>query len=204
MPASMLLSTLRSATQNAHRNLDQHALLAPLLSPHLTLEAYAASLYALHGVQSVSEATITSALVELNLDYAFQTRLAALEHDLQELHLAPPPLPALAAGTLPPVSEIADLLGYMYVIEGSKLGARMLGRQIASTLPSAPRHYFGDISNPANWANFCAYAEAQCPPTQQTQAVKAAITMFDFYRTHLDTCVLDNRVFNIAAEKPKG
>jgi len=144
----------------------------------------------------VSEAVILSGLAEQALEYPFRTRLTALEHDLLELNLAPLPLSAaLPAEVVPPASEDAALLGYLYVIEGSKLGARMLGRQIASTLPTAPRRFFSAASDPSSWADFCAYADARCPPARQAEAVKAALTMFDFFRAHLDACIL-----SIAAE----
>ena len=87
--------------------------------------AYAAFLSALARAVLPLEAALEEGAVEqLMPDWPRRRRSAALHHDLRQLGL-PIPVPA-AVG---PVAEEARLFGMLYVLEGSRLGGKLLRRR---------------------------------------------------------------------------
>ncbi|MEW5789707.1 MAG: biliverdin-producing heme oxygenase [Pseudomonadota bacterium] len=185
MDAPTLGKTLRDATRPDHRRLDHHPLLAPLVRHDLDLTAYANALAALHAAQSRAEAIIAQALATHCPDYPFTPRLADLEADLADLGRRPL---GLAIAPLAPAAGPAALMGQLYVLEGSLLGAQVIAYQIARTLPQAPHRYFTVRDVEHRWSRFTQFAVYLCPPLEQEQAMAAALAMFRFFREHLDDC----------------
>ena len=184
-PTAPLLHALRTATRQAHHLLDHHALLAPLPRADITLTAYGDALAALHGIHLAGETAIAAGLARLGLDYDWQPRQTELEADLAALGRTPWPLRIPTA----PCQDAADLIGYLYVIEGSRLGGLVIGRQLATHLPQAPRRFYDDQHAPARWAGFNQFAEACCPPEQHPRALGTAQAVFQDYASHLDDCL---------------
>lgn len=180
-----LLHALRTATRQAHHLLDHHALLAPLPRPDLTLSAYGDALAALHGIHQAGETAIAAGLARLGLSYPWQPRQTELDADLAALGRTPWPLRIATA----PCQDAADLIGYLYVIEGSRLGGLVIGRQLATHLPQAPCRFYDDQHAPARWTGFNAFAEACCPPHLHPRALATAQAVFQDYSSHLDDCL---------------
>ena len=90
-----------------------------------------------------------------------QPRSGLAAADLRQLpgaaEVAVPPWPVLAppdgAGGAP------EALGYAYALEGSRLGAAVVGRRIAHDRPAAPASFF-DAAEPGRWRAFLAVLEA--------------------------------------------
>lgn len=179
---NVLAETLRTATRAAHRALDHHPLLAPLVCPGLTHESYARALAALHGPQAACEARLAGFAPADD----FPPRLPDLEADLASLGVAPMPLCA----EMPPPATAAERIGIMYVLEGSNLGGAAIARRLEKTLaPDLPRAFFSGAGGAPRWERFWHFAAAYSAPEWLDQACAAACATFEFYRRHLDGCL---------------
>lgn len=178
---SPLALRLREATRAAHRSLDHHPLLVPLVSHALTLERYAQALAALHGAHSAIEA----ALADFAPAALLPPRTPALAADLAALGVAPAPVVL----PLPAAAGPAEKLGMLYVIEGSNLGGVAIAKLLATSLPPhAPRAFFGGAQGLPRWQRFWAFAQPLVEPAEFDRVAAAAIATFEFYRRHLDSC----------------
>ncbi|MBQ1784269.1 MAG: biliverdin-producing heme oxygenase [Gammaproteobacteria bacterium] len=174
-----LAALLREATKSAHRALDHHPLLAPLVRRTLTMADYADALAGLHAPQAALEQLLAGfAPVE-----DFKPRLPDLRADLASLSVLPPPLGA----TPPCASGVAARIGIMYVIEGSNLGGAAIARVLETSLPVAPRAFFGGAGGAERWRRFWRFADAWHPDPDI--AVAAARETFGFFHHHLDSCL---------------
>lgn len=114
---------LKAATSAAHEQVDNAVMAAaPFASP----ENYARFLrfqYRLHRhVEPLyADATLQSVLPELS----DRSRLSAVEQDLADLGLSPP------AAALGPRLPKGEALGWLYVVEGSNMGAAFLAKDAA-------------------------------------------------------------------------
>ncbi|MGM0986209.1 MAG: hypothetical protein ACQEXI_04400 [Pseudomonadota bacterium] len=151
-----LLATLRQATRQDHRALDHHPRLARLVRPGLDLAGYTDSLLALASAQAALEARVAAELAQLGHDYPLAPRMPALARDLARLDAAPPPPLGLAPEAEP---ASAALLGRLYVLEGSRLGARPIAARVRASLgEAAPLAYFGDAAGEQRWSGFLTFA----------------------------------------------
>lgn len=177
-----LAAQLREATKAAHRQLDHHPLLAVLLGPTLTLEAYGQALAALHGAHGAIE----SLLADFAPAAILPRRLPDLESDLAALGVTPCPLTI----DVPLAGSDAEKLGMLYVIEGSNLGGVVIARQLATSLPAtAPRSFFGGAEGHPRWQRFWVFAQSRISNGDADLAATAACATFAFYRHHLDRCL---------------
>jgi heme oxygenase len=182
-----LAEHLRGATRVAHQGLDQHPLLRLLVGEDLDVASYATILASLHGPQAALESVLTPPLAALGLSETFPPRLAQLEADLTDLVRRPFPL----HGGMPERIGDAELVGLLYVLEGSRLGGALIQRQLAHSLPAdAPRRFFTVDGDPQRWSRFREFAadhagELAC----RDRVTAAALAGFALYRRHLDACL---------------
>ena len=112
---------LRRQTRTAHEGVDQTIMAA---RPFDTLENYAGYLRVQHGLFSaVAPLYARADLTEVIADLAERNRLEALRCDLADLGETPPLEPA---SHLLHHQDGAYVLGWLYVVEGSNLGAAIL------------------------------------------------------------------------------
>ena len=183
---------LREATRAPHRLLDHHPLLAPLVRAEVAPAQYGAALAALHGVHAPLEAAITAFLERHPglMDYAPRRKLPALQADLSALGWPPDRTPVAADLRDLVLSSLPQLVGILYTLEGSTLGARVMSNHLRTQVASRnfPQRFlsvYGD-STDARWAEFLAWAEQHCPEDQYATAEQAAVALFDAIRHHLD------------------
>lgn len=144
---------------------------ARLLAIHRDFHALIAPLYA------------APSLAALIPDLAARARLAAIEQDAADLHLtlASPPSPRFVAGVAP---DRGTALGWLYVAEGSSLGAAIL-LKAAMTLGLGPsfgaRHLAGHAGGRArHWRDFTAAVDAiALSADEEERAVAGAREAFD-------------------------
>lgn len=139
--AQDLLASLRSATEDAHRRLEQQALSQQMMSvdhvatayPHW-LDALAPELCLLEGIARTALTGTDWASLLPEFDVAER-----LERDLRTMGRSLT-VPAPAWGR---VANLGDGVGALYVITGSQLGARLLLRTLDAADPgnSLPRDY---------------------------------------------------------------
>ena len=97
----------------------------------------------------------------------------ALAADLDALGIALPS-PAL----VPQLVGEPDVLGALYVIEGSRLGGKMLRRTVPNEMPTA----FLDHAPALDWREFVAYLEQMlASQVDRAVAIRAANATFDAF-----------------------
>lgn len=114
-------------------------------------------------------------------DWPMRKRADQLLADLRDLGVPPPP-----AGSTVTFREPPSLLGALYVLEGSRLGGEVLRRSVA---PGLPTRFLGHVDSSA-WRSLLVALDAQLQSEEQlSQAVGAAIVVFDLFeasgRRHL-------------------
>ncbi|SEK73475.1 biliverdin-producing heme oxygenase [Halomonas daqiaonensis] len=184
-PAPPLARQLRDATRDAHRDLDHHPALQCLLATTLTREAYVASLLALYPAHAALEHRVCREIARLGLSLQVPRRLPHLADDIETLGLAPE---ASASDPGHPPGSLATLAGELYVLEGSRLGGRVIAERLRRTLgPDVPHAFFSLDMAPGEWQRRLAELEALCPPGNQDAAVVGAREAFVRFRHQLDT-----------------
>lgn len=176
---------LREATKAPHRALDHHPLLMPLVRDELTPQAYGNALLALRGVYAPLEQALCAPAVAAGFDYRERLKVPAMDRDIAELGR---PLLATAARVSSPRS-LGELIGQLYTIEGSTLGAQAICRQLSvGPCSGLPMRYFSGYgeNTQANWASFWAFAEAACTDDGIAIACDSAIATFGLIKQHLD------------------
>jgi len=114
---------LREATNPLHNQLNQQSLLAGLLSKDFPLSHYQQLIGTYYSLYHQLEAAIKHYIDEQSIDFDYQPRYktALLLNDLTYWHITPEPL---SCQVLPPsINSLGALLGILYVLEGSTLGA---------------------------------------------------------------------------------
>jgi heme oxygenase len=120
---------LKAATDDVHRELDERLSRLDLARP----EDYRRFLHVqARTVPPIEAALAAGGLDELVEGWSETRRTAALQTDLAELGDNMPE-PAAA----PAMSSVAALLGTAYVLEGSRLGGRVLTSHVGPDLPSS-------------------------------------------------------------------
>jgi heme oxygenase len=126
-PPSRLRARLREETGELHRALD--AQLA-LLTPELSIDRYRRVLRALHGYYAALEPRLLELARGLGETLPLVARAGLLERDLHALGV-PPEQPAPARrGELPSLRAREQLAGCLYVLEGARLGGRVIARAL--------------------------------------------------------------------------
>lgn len=174
--AGTLRTDLRAATAEAHRSLDATFGAFELQSRsgyRRFLEASAAALLPLEA--ALSDAGIAAIIP----DWEQRVRAAAIAADLAALGGTVRPLP------MRPGFTDAGMLGAAYVLEGSRLGARVLLKQIAASQDptvAAATAYLGHGAGLPLWPRFLAILDnATQGPRETGEAIDAARRAFALF-----------------------
>jgi heme oxygenase len=184
-----LQTELRATTRDLHHRLDHHDLLAPLVRSSLDVADYALALQALYAINAPTEQAISDYIDAQGLafDYASRRRMPDLLADLEYFGLS---APQLAWGG-PSIRSHGQLVGCLYVLEGSTMGGRVIYKQLQSVLKLNQQtggRFFaghGELTMPM-WQAFWTFAAEICSPGQITDATQAASALFESILAHLD------------------
>ncbi len=165
---------LRQATAAAHRSLDARLAgfdLETVYGYRRFLEASAAALLPLE------EALEDSGVERIFPDWRERSRSSAIKADLDRLHGVASPL-----GRIGPLNRNA-VLGVMYVLEGSRLGAKLLLRSIAGhPLIEDATDYLSHGAGKALWRSFLLRLEGESvtsdDETEIVTGARGAFAMF--------------------------
>ena len=184
---------LRAATSNLHSMLDDQ--LGPLITQGDTgyakfLSCSAAALLPIE--RALGEAGVAAVLP----DWPQRSRSEALRLDLSALSLPEPSSPPSAK-----IGGRAFQLGMVYVLEGSRLGARLLLREAQFTLGPAARaavRYLAHGQGLPLWPTFLhrleASPDARREPEQAAAGARAAFQLFlTAADLHLPSSVVPSR-----------
>lgn len=127
------LLRLKTGTDLHHRQLEAQALLQNLMLPTVTQKQYCTYLNLMHQVLNSYERTILPLLTEWLPWLIVRPSSILIKQDLEDLH--PNGLQKLPSFNID-ASKISlpDAWGFAYVIEGSKLGGKMIEKHIKKTL----------------------------------------------------------------------
>jgi heme oxygenase len=108
--------------------------------------------------------------------FAENRRSDALRRDLADLGLKPP-----VTSGFGPLRSWAEMLGSAYVLEGSRLGGTVLGRQVGAALPS---RFLGARPPAGHWRAFIAYLNQHLADERAiTDATRSALEMFALFES---------------------
>ena len=170
-------SLLRASTAGLHAVVD--ARFAPMLDAgeagyRSFLLASAAAVFPLE------QALLTAGVGSLLPDWTRRTRAAALRADLTDLGITD-----VAAATAPPLVGAARMFGALYVLEGSRLGARLLVPDLlagGSTRLWAATRYLRHGEGHRLWQSFLAHLESSQPvrecPDEAIAGARMAFALF--------------------------
>jgi heme oxygenase (biliverdin-IX-beta and delta-forming) len=165
-------SLLRAATMGLHAVVD--ARFAPMLDAgeagyRSFLLATAAAVFPLE------QALLAAGVESLLPDWTRRTRAAALRADLTDVVLA----------TAPPLAGAARMFGALYVLEGSRLGARLLVPDLlagGSARIRVATRYLGHGEGHRLWQSFLAHLESSRPvrecPDEAIAGARMAFALF--------------------------
>lgn len=184
-----LAVALRSATKELHHRLDHHPLLAPLVSMDIRLEQYVAALSGLFRLIKPLEEALADYIARHHPGYDYQRRRRAdcLASDIVQLGCALPE----AFSQVPTIRNDAELVGNLYVLEGSTLGGRVIYRQLQNSLGldrnRAGSFFYGHgEQSDTMWREFWDFAEPLCPAGNYAVAQQAACQLFTCYLDALE------------------
>lgn len=174
----MDLRRLRSATEADHKAVED---CMPLMSPDLSRATYLAVLERLYGIvlawDALAESNLTGPLQSLARQ---RQRHVLLEHDIRCLGASPD---ASRKPELPSFQGLPEILGAMYVMEGSRLGGQLIARHVEATLGDDLSHAssffkgFADETG-ARWKEFLHAMQSNIPDSETDHAVEGAKKMF--------------------------
>jgi heme oxygenase len=169
-----ILQALRSETRPAHDALEQNDFNQALTAGTITEEATAHFLAKMYGFLVPYEARLRQQALGPEWEVATRQRAHLILDDLQR------PASAVAiCHDMPPLASWPELLGAMYVMEGSTLGGQVIARQLAkANIPL--RSYFsgyGERTGPL-WKAFCQLLAQEATPENQAAIVQSASLTF--------------------------
>lgn len=172
--------TIRDATQMSHSRLDAALSKLDLAIPRYYEGFLRSQAEALFPIEAALEANRIESLIP---DWTLRVRTPALERDLATLNITCNPQP------LPEFGSAAEMLGAVYVLEASRMGARVMLARLAEHPDSDAmnataylRHGFGKRF----WPSFLTLLETH-PAAQNDMAgvVRGAETAFAMFETTL-------------------
>ncbi|MCG2840692.1 biliverdin-producing heme oxygenase [Sandaracinobacter sp. RS1-74] len=181
---------LKIMTHETHERLDKSIMAAASFS---SLEGYGRFVsvqYLFH--RDIEALYDEPALQALLPGLAERRRLALVEADLADLGLTLPPTDALPAFVAGQDVDVAEALGWLYVAEGSNMGAALLRKEAAKLGLSdthGARHLAPAREGPAaHWRAFTAGLDAvELTADEEARAVGGANAAFARVQAHVDS-----------------
>ncbi|RTL93224.1 biliverdin-producing heme oxygenase [Ancylobacter aquaticus] len=173
---------LKAASTAAHERVDSGVMQAAPFADSANYQRFLRFQYHLH--RRVATLYADPSLQDMLPELAARCRLAALEQDFADLGLTPP------EAEFGPSLDRAEALGWLYVVEGSNMGAAILAKEAAKlgfTAEHGARHLAGHPEGRAlHWRRFtAALNEAELTSEEEARLEAAANAAF----THVETLV---------------
>ena len=174
MSPSPILQALRLETRPAHDQLEQNAFNQQLTAGTITEAETAHFLAKMYGFLAPYEARLR----QQHLGPEWETEARQRAHlILEDLHQNASQL--VSCPDMPPLATWPQLLGTMYVLEGSTLGWQVIARQLAKqNIPL--RLYFSGYGERtgARWKAFCQLLSQEATPENEAEIVQSARLTF--------------------------
>lgn len=182
-PMNPLFARLRAETSVVHRELES---VVDVVRPDLTVDGYRSFLVAQLGFHRPLEARFSrhEGLAAAVPDYPRRKKSHLLEDDLVALGMSVDQVRSLPQlERLPALDSLEQMLGALYVLEGSTLGGQFLVRHVGSVLPHlvpAATHFLDAYGREtgAMWKSFRNHVAAAATQLDQDALVRSATATF--------------------------
>ena len=180
MSPGPVLSALRTATRIAHDRLERQLDAINAFAIPARRRSLVRRYYLLHVPAEAHLAVWLAAVPEL--EFARRRRAPLILEALDRLAIA---LPASGAPPLPAVRSRAEALGFLYVLEGSSLGGRVILRSLARRgVEAGPLRFLDPYEGLAGelWGQFIRVLERETPKHRRgiELAVSGAVAGFAY------------------------
>jgi heme oxygenase len=174
---------LREVTQEAHERLHGHDGFAAAAAGTIAAADYRDLLARLYGFHAAFDARMAEAPPALarELGLAGRGRAALIAADLQGLGAEADPVAALPlCPHMPAMRGAGDILGALYVVEGSTLGGLLIARALEPAVGENRRFFLGHGGEHGRlWLSFVARLDRlDAEPTQAAAAERSALATF--------------------------
>lgn len=197
------IALLRAATRTAHRKVESHALMRPLVTgTGLDRDYYQQLLLLFYRYYRVLECHLLRHAPQVMerdpySDYCYRLRAPMLKADLDDLGVSVASLPDVACAPLPSLQDTSAPWGVLYVIEGATRGGRVIAPRLSRSLGAGPdwagRFFSLDVDDvrEAHWTAFCnrlrrAASDVNDAPDRRQAMIDAARQTFDSLYTSLE------------------
>ncbi len=180
-----LLARLRAETRPYHDAVEANPFNQALAVGTVTAADTARFLARMYGVVQPYEQQLRAHAALFGpawqLDRRYRAHLILEDLPLLGYDGTPPLCPAL-----PPLATWPQLLGAMYVLEGSTLGGQVIARQLIKSYISANKYFTGraDQTGPL-WKGFCVQLTDAVPTSDHTAIISSAEQTFQTLATWL-------------------
>lgn len=176
--SSAVLQQLRKETKPFHNAVEQNPFNSALIAGTVTAADTAHFLASMYGFLQPYEAQLHAHAAEFGPEWQLDRRYRAplILDDLPQLgYTGTPPL----CPALPPLGTRAQLLGAMYVLEGSTLGGQVIARQLDKAGITAHAFFTGRAERTGPlWKAFCQLLGEAAADEEQAAVVASAILTF--------------------------
>lgn len=200
------MSELRAATRSAHHRIDHHPVLAPLVRQDISLAQYKRVLQCMMAIHIPLHDHLLAAQARMGLteDFQISPRPSWLYGDFHYFGLLPDAdVSAYLDGgwqrtNWPDVLTPAQLVGALYVVEGSTLGGQVIARLLKEQLgvkANAGASFFAGHgkATPDRWTDFVAFAYGACPGGETETICQSALDTFAAFERALTGLVTHPR-----------
>jgi heme oxygenase (biliverdin-IX-beta and delta-forming) len=169
-------TSLRAATQHLHRDLDELVADLDLADPADYRRFLRASAAPLLGIESFLE---RSSVEQLLPDWPQRARSRAILSDLQAMKVSAAPYELRRATPTP-----AEMFGMLYVLEGSRLGARVLRERVMTSSDAMVRtaNAYLSANDPRHWRTFLQTLESTDDADDGSETTSGAIYAFALFQ----------------------
>jgi heme oxygenase len=193
---------LRDATHHHHVQLNRHLLLAGLMQPDYPLSRYQTLIGTYYRLYALLEERINLFLNDHPgvFNYKERCKLPWLINDLAFFKIDPLMIPLLSstATDFLKIETIGQLVGVLYVVEGSTLGGQIIAQVLLKNhgfMRDTGSCFFTgyDKSIMTFWQQFIAFSDTlSCDNHECQAAVEAACQAFQLFNQVLDDVVNQN------------
>lgn len=197
------VTVLRAATRTAHRHVESHALMRPLVTGSgLDRDSYWRLLQMFYRYYRALEDELLQHVPQAreptpSSEYGYRPRPPLLQADLEDLGDSSMGSTSFPDPPLPPLRDLRQALGVLYVIEGATRGGRVIAPRLSRSLGAGPEwagRFFSldvDDANEMHWTAFCTFLRRTAPgadaaPEHHEAMIDAAQQTFETLYLHLN------------------
>lgn len=183
--AMTVMGCLKSSTDQQHRNLESVTPLSRLFAPDYTIPEYSHLLQSFLAIMEPLECLLQRYDLLDHEGYQYLPRSPDIHLDLGHIGFGSRHNPIVLPDYL--VRSQASAIGCLYVLEGSRLGGKLIARHLQQSTELTREHglafFYGHPQlGPSSWESFAQIAEKTCRSPDSLDAACATARMtFDVF-----------------------